>query len=86
MLVLSELSILSALARAMALTPKPSFGPPSVDQALSFHLSVTLLSDLEELPSSSKGNFRDIVQWNLFYHISKELKLSEAGVCQTPDL
>ena len=52
-------SILSALARAMALTPKPSFGPPSVDQAPSYHLSVSLLSDLEKLPSSSKGKSRD---------------------------
>ena len=52
-------SILSALARAMALTPKPSFGPPSVDQAPSFHLSVSLQSDLEKLPSSSKGKSRD---------------------------
>ena len=52
-------SILSALARAMALTPKPSFGPPSVDQAPSFHLSVSLLSDLEKLPPSSKGKSRD---------------------------
>ena len=52
-------SILSALARAMALTPKPCFGPPSVDQAPSFHLSVGLLSDYEKLPSSSKGKSRD---------------------------
>ena len=52
-------SILSALARAMALTPKPSFGPPSVDQTPSFHISVSLLSDLERLPSSSKGKSRE---------------------------
>ena len=57
-------SILSALARAMALTPKPSFGPPSVDQTPSFHLSASLLSDLEKLTSSSitsssKGKSRD---------------------------
>ena len=52
-------SILSALARAMALTPKPSSGPPSVDQVPSFHLSVSLLSDLKKLPSSSKGKSRD---------------------------
>jgi DNA ligase-1 len=52
-------SILSALARAMALTPKPSPGSPSVDQAPSFHLSVSLLSDVEKLPSSSKRRSRD---------------------------
>ena len=54
-------SILSALARAMALTPKPSFGPPSVDEAPSFHFSVSLLSDLEKLPSSSKGKSRESI-------------------------
>ena len=52
-------SILSALARAMALTPKPSSGQPSVDQAPSFHLSVSLLSDTEKLPSPSKKRSRD---------------------------
>ena len=51
-------SILSALARAMALTPKPSVGSPSVDQAPSFHISVSLLSDIEKLPSS-KGKSRE---------------------------
>ena len=52
-------SILSALARAMALTPKPSLGSLEGDQATSFHLSASLLSDLEEPPSSSKGKSRD---------------------------
>ena len=52
-------SILSALARAMVLTPKRSFQPPSVDEAPSFHLPVSHLSDLEKLPSSSKGKSRE---------------------------
>ena len=52
-------SILSALARAMVLTPKPSFGPSSLDEVPSLHLSVSLLSDLEKLPSSSKGKSRE---------------------------
>jgi DNA ligase-1 len=52
-------SILSALARAMALTPKPSSGQPSADQAPSFHFSVSLLSDIEKLPSPSKKRSRD---------------------------
>ena len=73
-------SNLSALARVMALNVIELPNPPSdhsVDQAPSFHLSVSLLPDLEKLLLSSKGKSRN-------YLISKELKLSEAGVSQTP--
>lgn len=52
-------SILSALARAIVLTPRPSLGPPPGDQAPSFHLSPSLMSDLEKPPSSPKGKSRD---------------------------
>lgn len=52
-------SILTALARAMTLTSKPLSGSSAVDEAPSFHLSASLLSDLEKLPSSSKGKSRD---------------------------
>jgi len=64
-------SILSALARAMVLTPKPSLGSSPGDQSSSFHVSVSLLSDPERLPSSLKGRSRDSAEEFILSHFKR---------------
>ena len=64
-------SILSALARAMVLTPRPSLGSPEGDQAPSFHLSASFLSDLEKLLSSSKGKSQDSTGEPILSHFKR---------------
>ena len=64
-------SILSALARAMVLTPKPSLESPEGDQAPSFHLPASLLSDLEKVSPSSKGKSRDSTGEPILSHFKR---------------
>ena len=64
-------SILSALARAMVLTPKPSPGSPSGDQTPSYHLPPSLLPELEKHPSSSKGKSRDSTGEPILSHFKR---------------
>ena len=64
-------SILSALARAMVLTPNSSLESPSDDQAPSHHLSASVLSDLKKLPSSSKGKSRDTIGELILSHFKR---------------
>jgi DNA ligase 1 len=64
-------SILSALARAMVLTPNPSLRSPEGDQTPSFHLSASFLSDLEKLLSSSKGKSQDSTGEPILSHFKR---------------
>ncbi|KAF8160810.1 DNA ligase [Crassisporium funariophilum] len=53
-------SILSALARAMVITPSPLRSESvSNDSQRSFHASSTLLEELDQLPGNAKGKSRD---------------------------
>ncbi|KAF8813796.1 ATP-dependent DNA ligase [Phlegmacium glaucopus] len=78
-------SILCALARAMVLTPKPALGSPSdPDQTPSFHLSVSLVSDFEKLPSSSKGRPRDSTEELIISHFKRAESLMKQVYVRHP--